>query len=112
MLRNQLDQPAIYSKLAADPILMDLIAEFVAELPTRAVRLRRHLGDQDWTALKRTAHQLKGAAGSYGFDAITPVASRLEHQINHGVDPRVIAETVQELVSLCQRASAGVPAET
>lgn len=109
MSRNQLEQPAIFSKLAGDPVLTQLIAEFVAELPTRAVRLRRQLADQDWTALMRTAHQLKGAAGSYGFDAITPVASKLELQINHGVEPKVVAETVQELVALCQRASAGVP---
>lgn len=109
MSRNQFEQPAIYSKLAGDPLLGELIAEFVAELPSRAMRMRRQLTDQDWTALKRTAHQLKGAAGSYGFDAIAPVAAQLEHQINHGVEPKVMARTVQELVALCQRASAGVP---
>ena len=111
MSRNQLELPAIYSKLAGDPVLVDLIAEFVAELPTRAIRLRRQLADQDWTALMRTAHQLKGAAGSYGFDAITPAASKLELQINHGVDPKVVAETVQELATLCHRATAGVPVD-
>jgi HPt (histidine-containing phosphotransfer) domain-containing protein len=109
MSRNQVAQQAIYSKLAGDPVLGELIAQFVAELPSRAIRLRRQLADQDWTALMRTAHQLKGAAGSYGFDAITPVASKLELQINHGVEPKVVTETVQELISLCQRATAGIP---
>ena len=59
----------------------------------------------------RTAHQLKGAAGSYGFDAITPVASKLELQLSHGVDHKVVAETVQQLIALCQKATAGVPEE-
>jgi HPt (histidine-containing phosphotransfer) domain-containing protein len=111
MSRNQLELPAIYSKLAGDPVLVDLIAEFVAELPTRAIRIRRQLADQDWAALMRTAHQLKGAAGSYGFDAITPVASKLELQLNHDVEPKVVAETVQELMTLCQRATAGLPVD-
>lgn len=111
MGRNQLEQPAVYSKLAADPVLTELIAEFVAELPARTSRLRRQLSDNDWPALARTAHQLKGAAGSYGFDAITPLASQLEQQISLGVEAKLVAETVQELVMLCQRASAAMPVE-
>ncbi len=111
MGRNQLEQPAIYSTLANDSVLGDLIVEFVADLPARVARIRRHLADQDWPALVRTAHQLRGAAGSYGFHELTPIASKLEQQIHCGVDAKSAAETVQELVALCQRVSAGTPAD-
>lgn len=111
MSRNQLEQPAIYSKLAGDPVLVELIAQFVTELPVRANRLRRQLADEDWSGLARMAHQLKGAAGSYGFDAITPVAARLELEVKNGAGSKVVAETVQELTALCQRATAGVPVD-
>lgn len=105
--RTQL--PTIHSSLAGDPLLAELVAEFVAEMPSRVARLKRQLDSQDWDGLRRTAHQLKGAAGSYGFDPITPLAHRLEMLLAHGAEPKKLAEAVHELATHCQRITAEVP---
>jgi HPt (histidine-containing phosphotransfer) domain-containing protein len=109
MSHSRTQIPPIHSSLASDPLLAELVAEFVAEMPGRVARLRRQLDSQDWAALRRTAHQLKGAAGSYGFDPITPLAHRLEMVLAHGVEPKMIADAVHDLAAHCQRITADVP---
>lgn len=102
-------QPAIFSSLAADPLLADLVAEFVTDLPVRIARLKRQFAAHDWPGLNRTAHQLKGAAGSYGFEEITPHAHRIELLLAQNAQPKAVGEAVHELVVHCQRITAGVP---
>jgi hypothetical protein len=68
----------VYSHLAADPDLGELVEMFVREMPDRINALETQARSRNWQQLARIAHQLKGAAGSYGFDAITPCAARLE----------------------------------
>ena len=58
--------------------------------------------------LARLAHQLKGAAGSYGFDQITPFAARLEHCIRSGEPLTAVNAAVEDLVDACRRTRAGV----
>ena len=101
--------PTIHSSLASDPILAELVSEFVAEMPSRVALLKRQLESKDWVALRRTAHQLKGAAGSYGFEPITPLAHRLEMLVAYGVEPKIVTEAVQDLAAHCQRITAEVP---
>jgi HPt (histidine-containing phosphotransfer) domain-containing protein len=105
--RDQL--PAIYSSLAADPMLASLVAEFVSEIPVRIARLTRQLSAQDWPGLHRTAHQLKGAAGSYGFEELTAPAHRVEQLLAEDAETKMVSEAVRELVACCQRITAGVP---
>lgn len=102
MSRARALESSIYSGLSSDPMLADLVAEFAASMPVRVARLRRLLADQDWTALRRTAHQLKGAAGSYGFEPIAQVAARLEQEVSHDQPPKQVTATVSELAALCQ----------
>jgi HPt (histidine-containing phosphotransfer) domain-containing protein len=109
MVPTRDNQPAIYSSLASDPMLADLVAEFVADMPMRIARLTRQLAAHDWAGLNRTAHQLKGAAGSYGFEEIAPFAHRIELLLAQDVETRTIGEAVHELVQQCQRITAGVP---
>lgn len=109
MSRTRAAQSPIYSSLAADPRLAELIAQFVCELPARAARLKRHLASQDWQSLYRTVHQLKGAAGTYGFETLAPYALRVEHHIVEGAEPRVIAASVHKLIAHSNRVAAGSP---
>ena len=69
-------QGYVYSRLAGDPDLGEIVDLFVEEMPERVATLLDQLQAQDWEGLRRTAHQLKGAAGSYGFDMISPCAGR------------------------------------
>ena len=63
----------VHSSLAADPDLCDLVDRFIQEMPDRINALESQARSRDWQQLSRTAHQLKGAAGSYGFAALTPM---------------------------------------
>ena len=99
----------IYSTLAEDPDLGPIVEMFVEEMPGRIAGLLAWLESGNKEELRRAAHQLKGAAGSYGFQPITPAAARLEETIRQGSSEEEIHRAVGELVDLCRRAAAGRP---
>lgn len=98
---------AIYSSLGNDPDLGELVEMFVDEMPERIQVLQQHADRHDWDQLARTAHQLKGAAGSYGFDQITPYAKELELLARDGTAEEKILGALDNLTDLCKRASSG-----
>ena len=65
----------LYSTLASDPEMAPLVEMFVDDLPERVQLLLDHLQASDRDGLRRVAHQLTGAAGSYGFHEITAEAA-------------------------------------
>jgi len=99
----------IYSSLAADPDLGELVDLFVQEMPHRISALETQARSRDWQELTRTVHQIKGAAGSYGFPAITPYAARLENAAKIGGQEEEILSALDELLDLCRRLRSGVP---
>jgi histidine phosphotransfer protein HptB len=99
----------IYSPLAGDPDLADLVEMFVGEMPNRVAAFTEQLGSEDWEGLRRSAHQLKGAAGSYGFPSLTPAAGKIESAIRDAEPEAAIRQAVAELVDLCGRVCAGPP---
>lgn len=101
----------LYSRLAADADLGEIVDMFVEEMPTRVATLLQQVDTMDWEGLRRTAHQLKGAAGSYGFDAISPSAGKVESAVRDGEPEERIRETVQDLVALCKLARGGLPTQ-
>ena len=103
-----MSQP-LYSSLATDPDLAELVEIFVESLPERIQTLQEAFDRGDWETLRRTAHQLKGAAGSYGFDPLSPSAARLEQCVDAEQDTQAIAQALEELLELCRRVRAGVP---
>jgi histidine phosphotransfer protein HptB len=100
----------VYSSLAGDPELGEIVDMFVEEMPGRVASLLDHLSRRDWDGLRRSAHQLKGAAGSYGFAEISPCAGKLEGFIREGEPEERIREAITELVDLCGRIRSGQPA--
>ena len=105
-LTNQaLDQvPAIYSELADDPDLRDLIQMFVDEMPYRAALYEELFRTGDFEELRRAVHQLKGAAGSYGFTPLTEAATALEQSIRHEAPYEQIRSELNNLLRLCAAA--------
>ncbi|MCY2991538.1 MAG: ATP-binding protein [Planctomycetota bacterium] len=99
----------LYSDLdfADDPELGELVDLFVGQMPDRIKVFESQAQSRDWHALARFAHQLKGAAGSYGFDAITPSAVQLEAAVREAQSEERILSSAAELVSLCRRMRAG-----
>ena len=100
---------AIHSPLASDPELGELVEQFVAEMPGRVAWLRRHLDAGDWESLRRAVHQMKGAAGSYGFDGVTPYARRLEALLATGASREEITAAFGQLAAHCRSVTADPP---
>ncbi len=96
----------IVSTLADDPDLADIVEMFVDEMPGRTEQFSSHYGEGDWEGLRRSAHQLKGAAGSYGFAPISTAAGQLEAVIRGEEPEETICQEVEALIDLCNRATA------
>ena len=101
--------PLEYSTLGSDPDLGELVEMFVDEMPNRVATLKQHGGNTDWEELRRSAHQIKGAAGSYGFGQVTPFAAKLEESCAEVRNEEAILQNLDALVSLCERLRAGSP---
>jgi len=99
----------LYSPLAQDPDLNELVDMFVAEMPERTSSLLAQVQARDWEQLRCSAHRLRGAAGSYGFGQLTPSAARLEEAISTRAPEEQILQAVDELVELCGRIRCGTP---
>ncbi|MCC5795331.1 MAG: PAS domain S-box protein [Chromatiales bacterium] len=97
----------LVSELADDPEMTDLVTEFAAELAARADRLEQLLDSGSVQELVRLAHQLKGAAGGYGFPSITDAAAHVE---TLALEEGLVAATaaVSRLCSLARAAASGI----
>lgn len=84
---------------------------FVAEMPRRIDDFRQEQSAGNREAIGRLAHQMKGAAGSYGFDQATPYAARLENAARENLPEAELYSALNELLDLCSRMRAGVPLE-
>ncbi len=100
----------LYSDLGSDPDLAELVEMFVEELPDRVALVLDQLDASDWEGLRRTAHQLRGAAGSYGFSPISASAGRLEQALSEEEPEAKIRDTADAVIGICRRARAGTPA--
>jgi HPt (histidine-containing phosphotransfer) domain-containing protein len=97
----------VYSDLGADPDLGDLVDLFVGEMPSRIESLLRLYDENNRLELCRLVHQMKGAAGSYGFHAVTPLAARLEQSLKNDTAEEILQEELMSLVALCRRIRSG-----
>src|SRR5438477_9328627 len=108
MLKEQETSP-MYSSLATDPMFREMVELFVEEMPGRMARFRECFNARDWDALRRSAHQMKGSAGSYGFDQFTPFAAHLEGVLSRRPTVDEIAESLEALLAGCAAVSEEPP---
>lgn len=101
--------PLFSSLVAADPDFNEIVELFVAEIPDRIASLKNLFADRDSAKLARAAHQLKGAAGSHGFNAVTLPASRLEAAAASGEPEDLVREALEDLIAICGQLRAGLP---
>jgi histidine phosphotransfer protein HptB len=109
MIQEKTSEECVYSRLGGDPDLAEIVDLFAREMPERAAALLRHYDDGNWAELRHAAHQLKGAAGSYGFEPLSPCAGRLEAAVRDGEPEERIHQSVIDLVDLCGRVRSGRP---
>lgn len=96
------------SRFAGDAEMAELVQEFVQELPARMQTLGGFWRASQFDDLRRAAHQLKGAAGGYGFPTISESAGKVEDMLKSSVDIKQMEELqrgIDELIGLCRRAS-------
>ena len=106
MTPNELNQGPIQSDFDGDPQMRELIELFVSQMPSKATQLSALFEGQQLDELQRLAHQLKGAAGGYGFGVISEAAADLERSIKAEAELESMRSQIDQLIDLCQRTSA------
>lgn len=106
MSSDQANSDIIVSELSKDEDFAEIVEMFVNELPERIETMRTALESNDIESLQRAAHQLKGAAGGYGFPSITDCAKELEQSSKIQSELETIKTQLNELADMCGRARA------
>jgi len=98
----------LLSQFANDKDMAELVEFFVGELQERIGALSEAWKSGDRVRLKSLAHQIKGAAGGYGFPSITHSAAALEVALRAQESELTSAgQKLDELLELCRRAAPG-----
>lgn len=61
-----------------------LIPKFLTNRKKEVVTMREALAQQDLETVRKVAHGMKGAGGSYGFDRVTEIAATIEQAAKAG----------------------------
>ena len=97
----------IYSNMADDPDMAPLILDFVNNISDHVDKLNHALSASQFTMLSNMVRMLKGAGGSYGFDALTNAAQKALEKIGAADDdPEAIRKAVSQLQSVASRLAA------
>ena len=75
-----------------DPDMLEIVREFVAELPQRVADLEARFAEERFADLQTLAHQLKGAGGGYGFAQVTDAAAVLEQALKDNAPPATLRD--------------------
>ena len=96
--------PPLRSAFADDPDFAVVLDPYLAGLPEKRAALRTAAAalPGDATPLRRLAHQVKGAAGGYGFPQVTDAAGTLVAAIDGG-DSASTRDAVRRLLALMER---------
>jgi signal transduction histidine kinase/CheY-like chemotaxis protein/HPt (histidine-containing phosphotransfer) domain-containing protein len=103
---NSPSVPPLPSEYADDEDMLPLIEEFLTELPERLYAIDKALREDDLTRLAALAHQLKGAAGGYGYPTITDSARSVEQMAKDTDQAHHLNASIEQLKALCRRAAA------
>ncbi|MFO0837415.1 MAG: response regulator [Phycisphaerae bacterium] len=96
-----LQDAPIISSLVHDADMAEFIDAFVETLHQEVRTLESCLVQKDFEQLKRMARELKGRAGTHGFDIITSAAAEIERALTDSPDPADIRTKLTKLVRLC-----------
>jgi CheY-like chemotaxis protein len=85
---------ALISSLVRDnPEMSDILLFFVDELPKYVSLLKDNSNTGNWSEVKKTAHDIKGFGGSYGFTDLTQLGKQIEFQLAKSDYKEVLAST-------------------
>ncbi len=101
------EDEVLISDFADDPDMAEIIQMFLDGLEDRASGLDNAFGSGNLINLASLAHQLKGAAGGYGYPIISQLALDVERLAKGGESNDELRSTLDRLVLMCRRAVAG-----
>jgi HPt (histidine-containing phosphotransfer) domain-containing protein len=107
MANSFVEDAPIYSSLATDPMMAELVEMYVDETSEKIAAMEAAFASGDREKLRSVAHQMKGAAGSYGFDQVTAGAAALEAAVRDAQPAATVQARFDELVGLCRRIRSG-----
>ncbi len=102
-MRLSSDQTTLRSEFADDPDMLGIVALFIHELPQRLAAMHTALAASDREQLGMLAHQLKGAAGGYGFPKLGEAAALVDQAIKDRNDDNVVRSRVGMLAAVAAR---------
>lgn len=102
-MRVTADQPFVFSDFSSDLEMREIIEMFVTELPRRTMAMQAAIRAGDTEQVRILAHQLKGAAGGYGFSALGEAAALVESAVKEACDVNVVRSRIGTLIALAAR---------
>ena len=102
-MRMTQDAQAVRSEFADDPDMSGIVGQFVSELPDRVHSMNAALAAGQFEQLRVLAHQLKGAAGGYGFPRLGEAAALIDQGIKDRCDRNVIRSRMGMLSAFAAR---------
>jgi len=97
----------IYSTMNNDPDYNEIIEDFVRGLPGRLQEIEAAINKEAILDLKRLAHQLKGAGGSFGFPTLSDCSEKLETIAESGNSEQLQIH-LSELQQICDQMTNGL----
>jgi len=87
-------EPAPHEKeiVHIDASFAPLVPKFMTNRKNEVATMQAALAAQDFNAVRRVAHGMKGAGGSYGFARITEMAATIEHAAITGAGDTIDTE--------------------
>ncbi len=98
----------LISDFADDPDMLEIIEMFVDGLSERIDSILTAFDDRNFTTVSGIAHQLKGAAGGYGYPTLSELAFDVEQLAKQNAEDVQIEKALTLLVDQCRGAIAGV----
>jgi HPt (histidine-containing phosphotransfer) domain-containing protein len=77
--------------------LARLAVEYLRDLSQQLDKMRNSLQMEDYGAIKKDAHRIKGTSGTYQFERISQSAAHLE-RLAESRDSQAIANTIDEVM--------------
>ncbi|MEZ4266200.1 MAG: ATP-binding protein [Myxococcota bacterium] len=99
----------LFSSLAGQESMESLIDGFANAMPIFVAKLETALAAGEKERLLRLSHQMKGAGGSYGFDAVTLAAARVEAALSKPMADGDVLAAVSSLIATCRAVRSGPP---
>ena len=86
--------PAAQEKVIVhvDASFAPLVPRFMTNRKKEVTTMQAALTAQDFETVRKVAHGMKGAGGSYGFDRITEIAATIEQAAKEGVGETIDTE--------------------